>query len=614
MKQYLLFLLAIGICLGAQAQRTLSGVILDENHKSLPGVSIIMGAMGTVTDAKGHFSISLPKGVVHAKVAYVGYNPFSFTVGAGKPTIKEKGITILQQTDSTLAVQLSISPNTSALEEVVVTGYGYVSAAPSTYSDNRYEKRSDESYSPIQENRFHNSKNTPLSTFSVDVDRASYTNIRRFLNYGSMPPVDAVRIEEMINYFDYGYKAPRDSAPVAIFTDMASCPWAPEHQLVRIGLKAKNIPTEKLPSSNLVFLLDVSGSMNEENKLPLVKKALGMLVEQLRPQDKVAIVVYAGAAGLVLSSTHGDHKEDIMEAIDNLSAGGSTAGGAGIELAYATALENLIPHGNNRVILATDGDFNVGVSDEEGLESLITKERKKGISLSVLGFGMGNLKDNTLELLADKGNGNYGYIDNLEEARRTFVTEFGGTLFTVAKDVKLQVEFNPKLVKSYRLVGYENRLLNDEDFKDDKKDAGDMGAGQTVTALYEIEPADGAGSTDTLKYQYTAPMRGFNNEALTVKMRYKTPEGEQSRLITKVLPWQNNKMSNAPEDFRMATAVADFGMLLRKSRLKGQASYQQVLDLANGAKGDDTDGYRAEFIELVKKAAELSGKKDVAQE
>jgi Ca-activated chloride channel family protein len=530
----------------------------------------------------------------------------------------DKGIKDIKQ-------ELAAEKPTPALNEVV-TAYdmqskmqvrGMVSGGYSKRSNGSrvpppmgYINHQTEDYTPINENIFHTATDHPLSTFSIDVDRASYSNIRRFLNNGDMPPADAVRVEEMINYFDYKYGNPSSDAPVAIHTDMAVCPWNTSHQLVRIALKGKDVAKENLPPSNLVFLIDVSGSMSGEGRLPLVKQAFKALTGQLRPADKVAIVVYAGAAGLVLPSTSGEHKTAILDALDKLEAGGSTAGGEGILLAYKTAAENLLKHGNNRVIIATDGDFNVGPSSDGELQRIIEREREEGIFLSVLGFGMGNYKDNKLEILADKGNGNYAYIDNFEEARRTFVTEFGGTLFTIAKDVKLQIEFNPKYVQSYRLVGYENRLLQNEDFNNDKKDAGDMGAGHTVTALYEIVPAgkdnDQPLAVDPLKYQLPKQAAGNTSEVLTVKLRYKEPAASSSQLITKVLYWKHQDIAQAPEDFRMATAVADFGLLLRNSEHKGNASWDQVLKLAGNARGTDEEGYRSEFLQLVKKAQLIS--------
>lgn len=589
----------------AQQQRTLTGTVRDAGNKSLlPGASVtIKGSrQGVVTDEHGAFTINIPAGKVVLQALSVGYERQEIIV---KPNDKE--------------IHFRLSPSKAALDEVVVIGYATqskrmvtgnysaVQAAPSHYYANK--EYNTENYSPINENDFHTATSQPLSTFSIDVDRAAYSNVRRFLNSGQLPPADAVRVEEMINYFDYQYKAPAGADPVAIYTDMAGCPWNPAHQLVRIALKGKTINADKLPASNLVFLIDVSGSMESPNKLPLVKHALKTLVEQLRPADKVSIVVYAGAAGLVLPATSGSEKTTILDALDKLQAGGSTAGGEGILLAYKTAAANFIREGNNRVILATDGDFNVGASSDGELQRMIEQEREKGVFLSVLGFGMGNYKDNKLELLADKGNGNYAYIDNFEEARRTFVTEFGGTLFTIAKDVKLQIEFNPKYVQAYRLVGYENRLLQNEDFNNDKKDAGDMGAGHTVTALYEIVPVGvKSGSVnwvDPLKYQQQGVVSNNNNEVLTVKLRYKQPTDSHSQLLTKVLINQVQEMAQAPADFRMCVAVAAFGQLLRNSAHKGQASYDQVLALARNAKGEDPEGYRSEFIQLVKKAALL---------
>lgn len=593
------------------------------NNDPLAGVTIRVhgkgGRWGTITDADGRFEMMIDTTTI-VDVMYIGYKTKVFTLR--KALAK-----------STFNIQLK--PDNARLEEVVVERSMMMYQAPQTVASSPipanhtksavnalYGSRSQasigyigraqyntEDYSPVNENSFHTVSSDPLSTFSIDVDRASYSNVRRFLNEGNMPPVDAVRVEEMINYFDYKYSNPTDNVPVAIRTDMAVCPWNTEHQLVRIALKGRDVAKDNLPPSNLVFLLDVSGSMSDANKLPLVKQAFKLLVNQLRPVDRVAIVVYAGAAGLVLPSTSGEHKTVILDALDKLEAGGSTAGGEGVQLAYKTATEYLLKNGNNRVIIATDGDFNVGPSSDGELQRIIEKEREKGIFLSVLGFGMGNYKDNKLELLADKGNGNYAYIDNFEEARRTFATEFGGTLFTIAKDVKLQVEFNPKYVQSYRLVGYENRLLNNEDFNDDKKDAGDMGAGHTVTALYEIVPVGvktGQPAVDPLKYQQNQPVPGNNTEVLTVKLRYKNPTDSSSQLISQVLRWKQQDISAAPEDFRMATAVADFGLLLRNSEHKGNASYEQVLKLAGNARGTDEEGYRAEFIQLVKKAQLIS--------
>jgi Ca-activated chloride channel family protein len=470
----------------------------------------------------------------------------------------------------------------------------------------------DESYKGIEENGFKAVSAEPLSTFSVDVDAASYSNVRRFINNGQLPPADAVRIEEMINYFSYNLPGPTDGGPVAIHTELSAAPWNSKHRLLRIGLKARTIATEKLPASNLVFLIDVSGSMNEPNKLPLVQSSLKMLVNQLRPQDKVSLVVYAGAAGVVLPATGGDKKETINSAIDNLSAGGSTAGGQGIKLAYQIAKQNFMKNGNNRVILATDGDFNVGVSSDDDMQKLIERERESGISLSVLGFGMGNYKDSKMETLADKGNGNYAYIDNITEARKTLVSEFGGTLFTIAKDVKLQVEFNPAKVQAYRLVGYENRVLAKEDFNDDKKDAGDMGSGHTVTAFYEIVPAgikdDYSASVDPLKYQKPKPVAYSNasDEMMTIKFRYKEPTSLKSKLSQVTVKDEPISLKSTSTDFRFAAAVAEIGMLLRDSKFKQNSGYEQAIKMARSAKGEDAEGYRAEFIKLAESARLLS--------
>ncbi|MBO9632154.1 MAG: VWA domain-containing protein, partial [Chitinophagaceae bacterium] len=460
-----------------------------------------------------------------------------------------------------------------------------------------------EEYEAVRETGFQSPLHSPLSTFSIDVDAASYSNLRRFITQGSTPPKDAIRIEEMINYFNYDYPQPKDNTPFSVITELGSAPWNPNHKLLHIGLQGKIIPTADLPPSNLVFLIDVSGSMASPEKLPLLKSSFRLLLDQLRPQDYVSMVVYAGAAGIVLEPTPGNEKTRILEALDRLEAGGSTAGGAGIELAYATAKRYFKKGGNNRVILATDGDFNVGASSNASMEELIEEKRKDGIFLTVLGFGMGNYKDSKMEILADKGNGNYAYIDNITEARKVLVNEFGGTLFTIAKDVKMQVEFNPATVKAYRLVGYENRRLNAEDFKDDQKDAGELGSGHTVTALYEIIPA-GVDTDfpipDDLKYQ-KKQLKNNGNELLTVKLRYKKPDEDNSRLLSLVVMDEEQASS---ENFRWSAAVAEFGMLLRKSEFAQQSSFSQVLSLANGAKGKDAEGYRKEFIEMVMKVSE----------
>ncbi len=466
---------------------------------------------------------------------------------------------------------------------------------------------SGEGYKKMSENPFLKTSRNPLSTFSIDVDRASYTNIRRFLNSGSLPPPEAIRLEEMVNYFTYNFSTPEGNEPFAVKMEYTQCPWNKKHDLVHIGIQGKKVRKEKMPPNNLVFLVDVSGSMDEPNKLPLVKSCLHMLVNQMRPEDKIALVVYAGAAGLVLSSTSGDNKNKISDAIDGLSAGGSTAGGEGILLAYAIARENFLKEGNNRVLLATDGDFNVGVSDDGELEKLIEDKRKEKVYLSVLGFGTGNYKDSKMEMLADKGNGNYAYIDNMLEGQKVLVNEMTGTLLTIAKDVKIQVEFNPDKVKKYRLLGYENRTLEDKDFNNDQKDAGELGAGNSVTALYEIIPKGSSepevdsekDSVDALKYSAVHMVSSRLPEILTLKLRNKDPNDSTSQLVTKVLQPGRVPISKASENCRFAASVAEFGLLLKDSGYKADSDFSDVLSLAESSKGEDKFGYRSEFIRLV---------------
>lgn len=483
--------------------------------------------------------------------------------------------------------------------------YNALGSAGAYHQELQQPEWNTEEYDGINENIFHSTMQNPLSTFSIDVDAASYSNIRRFINNGQQPPKDAVRIEEMINYFQYDYPQPRGNDPFSIYTEVSSAPWNLNHRLVHIGLQGKKIPTDNLPPSNLVFLIDVSGSMSSANKLPLLKASFKLLVNQLREQDHVAIVVYAGAAGLVLPPTSGSCKQQIIDALDNLEAGGSTAGGAGIQLAYKVAKENFRSEGNNRVIIATDGDFNIGESSNGSMERLIEEKRKDGVFLTVLGYGMGNYKDSKMEILADKGNGNYAYIDNILEAQKVLVNEFGGTLFTIAKDVKLQIEFNPALVQAYRLIGYENRVLRNEDFNNDKKDAGDLGSGHTVTALYEIIPVGVQSEfykVDKLKYQ-SAQANSFassSKELLTVKFRYKDPKEEVSKLIVRSLADKDIKLENTTENFRWSAAVASFGMMLRESEYVNGFGLDQILQLAKDSKGEDKLGYRLEFINLAK--------------
>ena len=460
-----------------------------------------------------------------------------------------------------------------------------------------------EEYTALVENAFELTRNQPVSTFSIDVDNASYSNVRRMINYGTTVDKNSVRVEEMINYFKYDYPQPANDDPFSINTEYSESPWNPKHKLLKIGLQGKNIPMDRLPASNIVFLIDVSGSMNEENKLPLLKSSLKVLLNQLRPKDRVGIVVYAGNAGMVLPPTSAGEKEKIIQALDKLQAGGSTAGGAGIELAYKLAKENFIKGGNNRIVLATDGDFNVGASSTTDIEALITEKRKTGIFLTCLGYGMGNYKDNKMEILADKGNGNYAYIDNMQEANKFLGREFAGSMYTIAKDVKIQIEFNPKYVKSYRLIGYENRKLRNEDFVNDKIDAGELGSGHTVTALYEIIPANVESEfipkETKLKYSATSDTKKFGDEMATVKFRYKKPDGDTSREISKIVKNGDSRISSTSSDFKFASSVAWFGLVLRNSELITKKDLTDIENLAKQDKSKDEEGYRSEFIRLI---------------
>lgn len=474
----------------------------------------------------------------------------------------------------------------------------------------------DESYGKYIENKFVSPLDEALSTFSIDVDKESYSVVRRFLNSGNLPPQDAVRIEEMINYFDYNYEVPSGDDPFYLFSSLSECPWNTEHKVLHLALNTRQVDKSKLPASNFVFLIDVSGSMEDENKLPLVKSSLRLLTDQLRPEDKVAIVVYAGSAGCVLPSTSISEKNKILNALENLRAGGSTAGGAGIQLAYKIAKENYIAGGNNRVVLATDGDFNVGISDNQGLEDLISSKREENIFLSVLGFGMGNYKSDKMQILADKGNGIHAYIDDIQEAKKVLIKEFTGSMFTLAKDVKIQVEFNPGLVTAYRLIGYENRMLAKEDFNNDTKDAGEVGVGHSVTALYEIvtsgSKTEFPGSVDELKFQKNIKQEFINNSDLAFfKVRYKNPEGRKSTKIEKLISPEVLKNDKVLKSTKLALAVAEFGLLLRNSEFKQNASFENVLNLAANANNgmtinEDVDGIRSDFIKLVNTAKVLS--------
>ncbi|MCB9752225.1 MAG: VWA domain-containing protein [Myxococcales bacterium] len=493
------------------------------------------------------------------------------------------------------------------------------SPAPPPIADEtpRSDDASGEGYEKVEENQFLKAGDEPLSTFSIDVDTASYSNMRRFVTQGRVPPADAVRVEEFVNYFNYDYPEPEGLDPFSISTEVAPCPWAPGHTIAQIGIKGRSIGMDQLPARNLVFLLDVSGSMNDADKLPLLKRGLGMLARELRPQDSVAIVVYAGASGLVLPATPGSQRSKIIDALEQLSAGGSTNGGQGIELAYTIAQSSFKKDGINRVILATDGDFNVGTRDRAALERLIEEKRKTGVFLTVLGFGRGNLKDSTMEMLADKGNGNYAYIDSVREAEKVLVREAGATLATIAKDVKIQVEFNPRLVSEYRLIGYENRMLAAQDFNDDTKDAGEIGAGRTVTALYELIPPGGAsaaGTVDALKYQNkpTTTAAANSGELMTVKVRYKQPDGDKSTLLTRTVEDDDRGLEGSSDNLRLAAGVASFAMLLKESKLSGDASLDSARKLVNGAIGQDPHGDRRELLTLIDKVSALGLKSRAA--
>lgn len=589
---------------------TISGSVTDISGNPL-SATVSAGKTYVVTDLQGQYKISVNESVKYLLYASAGYQDQKASIG------NQKVINVKLKPASTQLNEIVVKKQENKMLQYEATESrkvlsGMVSGVVSSPypSPGYYDKDfNTEDYDNIAENGFKRVVDDPLSTFSIDVDAASYSNVRRFLQSNQLPPAGAVRTEEMINYFTYEYPQPSGSDPFSINTELSRCPWNPENKLLLIGLQGKKIPTAQLPPSNLVFLIDVSGSMNWPNKLPLVKSSLKMLTDQLRGNDRISIVVYAGSAGLKLPATSGNEKMKIKNAIDGLEAGGSTAGGEGIKLAYKTAQANFLEEGNNRVILCTDGDFNVGVSSDDALVRLIEQEREKGIFLTVLGYGMGNYKDNKMQQLADKGNGNHAYIDGLNEAKKVLVNEFGGTLFTIAKDVKLQVEFNPALVAGYRLIGYENRMLNKEDFNDDKKDAGELGSGHTVTALYEIIPA-GVKSiflkdVDPLKYQDKKNQGVYDDELVTIKFRYKAPENNKSKLIVHAVKNGATPLENVSPNLRFAASVAGFAMLLRDSEFKGNATFSSVLQMANQSLGNDKEGYRKEFISLVKRAQEL---------
>lgn len=510
----------------------------------------------------------------------------------------EKVSVINSTPDEVIEEDVEITSNEAALMEpsANATSKMILSSPP--------QQRNAETYKEIKENSFVAVAQQPVTTFSADVDRAAYANVRRIIGYGQIPPKDAVRIEEMVNYFDYDYPAPEEgsASPLRVSPELAPAPWNPNHLLLRIGLQAKKIDLAKAPPSNIVFLIDVSGSMDEENKLPLLKSSFKMLLGQLRPDDKIAIVTYANGTKVALPSTSVKDKEKIIKVLDNLYASGGTSGGRGIQLAYEQAQKSFIKNGNNRIILATDGDFNIGINNTTDLEKFIEKQRESGIYMSVLGFGIGNYRDDMAETIADKGNGNYAYIDNITEAKKVLVNELSGTLFAVAKDVKLQLEFNPKYVKEYKLIGYENRMLANEDFTNDKKDAGEIGAGHTVTALYELVPSDGK-VAQSLRYQsQELNEKGKGNELGFLKIRYKDPKVKDAKSveITEPLVFNKKALKETSTDYRFAASVAEFGILLRDNSNKANATYNQVIELAEGAIGKDPEGYRKEFVRLVK--------------
>ena len=622
----LLVLVCLVATLAATQDRgTITGKITDAGGAAMPGVTVTLSGpdkRSTVTDSLGRFSFAgvLP-GVYQLAAELSGFTPVRqrLVLGPGGTEVRVIVMTVGGLTETvTVTGQSAVvdKPETAYMMGVaggVAGGIGAgLGAASEPYWPGRYHRdASTESYDKQDENPFRRVSADPLSTFSIDVDTASYANVRRFLNDGAMPPKDAVRIEELVNYFRFNYPQPTGDAPFSITTELAECPWNPRHRLALIGLQGRDIVEKETPARNLVFLVDVSGSMMSPDKLPLVRHGLRMLADVLTAQDRVALVVYAGSSGLVLPSTPGDHKSRIERALENLEAGGSTNGGAGIRLAYHIARENFIKGGVNRVILATDGDFNVGVTSQDELVDLIEKERESGVFLSVLGVGTGNLKDSTMEKLADKGNGNYAYLDSLHEARKVLVKEAGATLVTIAKDVKIQVEFNPNNVNGYRLIGYENRMLANQDFNDDKKDAGEIGAGHSVTAIYEIVPAGVEfENVDPLKYAApaAAPARppagnpAFANELVTVKLRYKAPDGNTSRLVSTVIL---DRVQPLTANLGFASSVAEAGMLLRGSKQAGRGSYESAIARARKFRGDDPDGYRSEFIKLVELASSL---------
>jgi len=653
---YLALVLLLVILVAAKDVKTgsISGVVCESGKAKLtiPGITVICSQNNTriadaVTDEQGSYLITgLSAGKYKLEISSPYYQAWSkpkvkvckgritkvnvrltptptsgeISDNLGSTQISENALQQIGNIQATSGNAIYAKHDTAMLGSAI---YPYAPPSPYTqpnvFMPPSVPPNSTEDYNPITPNIFHSTLDEPLSTFAIDVDTADYSNIRRMLMQNMLPESKSVRIEELLNYFEYDYPQPEGKHPFAVYSEMGVCPWNQKRNLVHLGLQGRKLNLDAAPPSNLVFLIDVSGSMNTYNKLPLVKDALGMLTDNLRAKDRVAIVVYAGAAGLVLPSTYGDSKSQIRYAMDNLQAGGSTAGGAGIELAYKTATENFIPGGNNRIILCTDGDFNVGASSDAHLTQLVENNRNKGVYLTVLGFGMGNFKDNKMELLADKGNGNYAYIDTINEAKKVLVNEMVSTLYTIAKDVKVQVEFNPAHIKAYRLIGYENRLLNKEDFKDDTKDAGELGAGHTVTAVYEVIPADSKEilpELDKLKYQETKISEEAlkSPEALTVKLRYKLPESDTSIPFDVPVLNKTNALENCSQNYLFSAAVIGYGMLLQESEFKAALTWEMVKEMAQNNLGKDSSGYRKDFLELVATASKLWEQKHAREE
>ncbi|MGD8778165.1 MAG: von Willebrand factor type A domain-containing protein [Ignavibacteria bacterium] len=609
MKKYIISVLFLSTLLFAKEKGSIGGRVIDfDTRQPLIGVNVLITGtnFGSATDANGYYKIkNLPPGRYEVKAGYVGYK-----------TAVKKNVIVKEGFTTKLNFELiGESVEYGALE--IVADESLMKKSNNMYfsvtrQDLGFPNFNTEEYDYILESGFLDVIKNPFSTFAADVDGASYSNARRFIMQDEIPHIDVVRSEEFINYFNYDYKQPEGNDPLSINIEYSECPWNEKNRLINIGLKGKELSKENQEPSNLVFLLDVSGSMQSPKKLPLLKRSFKMLVEQLLPEDKISMVVYAGNAGLVLPPTKGSEKQTIINALDKLEAGGSTAGGAGIQLAYKVAKENFIKEGNNRVILATDGDFNVGISNTSELVRFIEGKKEEGIFLTVLGFGMGNYKDDRLQELADKGNGNHAYIDNILEAKKVFVNELQSTLFTIAKDVKIQVEFNPAKIKSYRLIGYENRELQDEDFVDDKKDAGEIGAGHTVTALYEVVPADEEYIKNfESKYTETKIKDDALNsdEVLTVRIRYKEPDGNRSKEISKVLKDDLIAIDESSDNFRFSAAVAEFAMFLRDSEYKGSTNLNSISSLAKSAIGKDEFGYRSEFLTLVERVSVLKDQK-----